>query len=343
MNKAKLAKTVSDDADQINLLKASPIHGIEATGVKEIELDNLDGDETNPGIDQFSKRYERRAPDIRESFDILGRIVYPLVVCENPSASGRYIIVDGHGRSDEARRRGVNKLQALIYPALTLEQRICLREVLNAAQRPFDTPLVLKDLHLLARERNLDISNDNDLNSLLADLPQGIRKQKAKLKMLSKLPKDLAEKISVDENDAAGVIGMDKVKELDRLVNVIRKKHPDISKAFAGEKLYRQAFNLYFGGVFRDGNRSQDAIRRVIKMVSDLPSNHAAVQKFVKGVMGVADFKLAAEADLRPTLVDLCKDINSLLTDIDSKSLTEAERRSLKRTADLASQVLTEV
>jgi hypothetical protein len=42
-------------------------------------------------------------------------------------------------------------------------------------------------------------------------------------------------------------------------------------------------------------------------------------------------------------LVGLCKELNALLTDIDAENLTAAERRSLRRTADLTSQVLQEI
>src|SRR5437016_5504134 len=155
--------------DQIAQLQNSPIHGLKVAEVREVELALIDKDVTNPGGDEFSKRYERRAPDIRESFDILGGIVYPLVICQKSGGSDRYLIIDGHGRRDEAKRRGVKKMRCIIFPPLSLQQRICLRQVLNAAQEPFDTPLVLRDLHLLAKERGLDIRNEHDVESLLSD------------------------------------------------------------------------------------------------------------------------------------------------------------------------------
>ena len=96
---------VKRDEDHTQFLKGSPIHGITPNGRFEIELKLIDDDPTNPGANKFSDRYKRRAPDIRDSFDIIGGIVYPLVVCE--ASSGRYIAIDGHGRRDELLRRGV--------------------------------------------------------------------------------------------------------------------------------------------------------------------------------------------------------------------------------------------
>src|SRR6185369_2774774 len=75
--------------DQIAQLQNSPIHGLKIVEIREVELALIDKDATNPGGDEFSKRYERRAPDIRESFDILGGIVYPLVICEKSGSSDK--------------------------------------------------------------------------------------------------------------------------------------------------------------------------------------------------------------------------------------------------------------
>jgi ParB-like chromosome segregation protein Spo0J len=337
-----------ENVDQVDFLKRSPIHGIKPVAEREIELSLIDEDPSNPGSDKFSKRYDRRAPDIRESFDIIGGIVYPLVVCEKGDASGRYTIIDGHGRGDEAKRRGEKKMRVIIFPPLTLEKRICLREVLNAAQEPFDSPLVLKDLSLLAEERGLDIRNDNDLESLLADLPASIRNHRKKLKLLAKWPSEVANKIGVDDNAEAGVIGLDKVKELDLLVGSVKKNHPETAKLFLGDKLQKQVLKLYFNGTFRDGGRSQDTIRDVNRILKKLPQDHPSTKKFLKGSLSLGEFKAETELELsdrtgRDGLVGLCKDLNALLTDVDALHLTAAERRSLKRTAELASQVLSEV
>jgi hypothetical protein len=345
MSKTELKKV---EADEVELLRGSPIHGIEPLEEREILITDIDEDTTNPGKDSLSKRYDRRAPNIRESYDIIGNVVYPIVVCLRRGFAGRYIAIDGHGRLDELRRRGRKKVRAIVFAALSLEQRICLREVLNAAQEPFDTPLVLRDLGLLAEERGLDIRNNNDLESLLADLPESIRKHRAKLKLLAKWPLEVADKIGVDDNDDAGVIGLDKVKELNGLVSAIQRNHPETALAFSGDRLYKQVLKLYFDGKFRDGRRSQDTIRDARRLLKKLPQDHIAGKKFIKGTVDFSEFKAEAEPSVQDRsgkhgVVGLCKELAALLTDVDAANLTADERRSLKRTADLASQVLAEV
>lgn len=344
----KTQEAKNEVQDLIEQLKNSPIHGIQPLGQEDIDIRLVDADPTNPGADPQSRRYARRWESLSESFDIIGGYIYPLVVCKSTEGAGRHILVDGHGRWDEAKRRGHKKVRALVFPPLNLEQRICLRETLNAAQEPFDTPLVLKDLHLLAKERGLDIRNERDLRALLSDMPANIRKHEEKLKLLAKWPADVADKIGVDDNVEAGVIGYDKVKELDGLVNTVRKNHPQTASTHEGDKLYRRVLELYSGDAFRDGRRSQDTIRDARKLIRKLPQDHTAVKKFLKG--GVTFSELAAEAE--PTIesaakhgdiTTLCRELNALLTDIDAHNLTAAERRSLKRTAELISQVLAEV
>jgi hypothetical protein len=336
------------ELDLIEQLKNSPIHGLKPIDEREIDLSLIETDPTNPGADEYSLRYERRWSSISESFDIIGGPIYPLVLCEHPTKPGRFITVDGHGRGDEARRRGFKRVRALIFPKLNLEQRICLRETLNAAQAPFDMPLVLKDLQLLARERGLDVRNEKHLHALLCDLPASVRKHEDKLKLLAKWPADIGGKIGVDDDDDAGVVGYDKVKELDSLVNTVRRGHPEASAKYPEEQLYRQVLRMYFDGAFRDGRRSQDTIRDARKLIKKLPQDHSLVAKFLKGGLPYSEFAAEAlpnihESAEQKDLTPLCKQLNSLLTDIDAHNLTAAERRSLKRTADLVSQVLIEI
>jgi hypothetical protein len=276
-------------------LEKSPIHGITPITEREVDISLLDTDPTNPGSDEFSKRYTRRRDSIRESFHIIGGPVYPLVVCESPYTNGRYLLVDGHGRGDEARRSQKKKVRVIIYPPLTLEQRICLREVLNAAQEPFDPPLVLKDLQLLANERGLSIRNSNDL-----------------------------------------------------VVNAIREQHPKVAREFAGDKLYLQVLELYFQKLFRGGRRSQETTREAAKMLKNIPQDDPLVKRFLKGKVDFTEFQTQATRKIavsseKEDLVPLCKELNSLLTDIDVNNLTAVERRSLKRTAEQLSQVLAEM
>jgi ParB-like chromosome segregation protein Spo0J len=337
------------NVDPIQQLIASPIHGLKSLGIFEVDIELLDTDPTNPGSDPFSSRYKRREKPISESFDILGSIVYPVVISSKDDGTGRFWIVDGHGRSDEMRRRQVKKVRALVYPSLTLEQRILLRQVLNAAQEPFDTPLVLKDLHVLANERGLDIRKDADLHALLADLPSNIRKHEEKLKLLAKWPEAVSDKIGIDDNDEAEVLGLDKVKELDGLVNAVKKHHPKSASTYAGATLYRQVLKLYFGGKFRDGARSQDGIREARARLKKIEPDHPLVTKLLSGGVTSSEFRDAYDAErgsehnTSEDIVDLCKRLNALLTDVDAHNLSAVERRTLRRTCDLITKVLEEV
>src|SRR6185295_18893135 len=116
-----------------------------------------------------------------------------------------------------------------------------------------------------------------------------------KLKILSKWPAEVADRIGVDDDDNAGVIGFDKVKELNTLVNGVQRSHPDATKAYPGDKLYKQVLKLYFDGKFRDGRRSQDTIRDARGLLRKLPENHSAAKKFMSGALEFNEFKTEAE------------------------------------------------
>src|SRR5258708_6494135 len=324
--------TIKETIDHIQTLTGSPIHGVKPIGEHLVDLALLDTDPTNPGSDQYSNRYKKREKPISESYDILGGIIYPLVISTKDDGSGRFWIVDGHGRRDEAARRNQKQISCIVFPSLTLEQRIVLRQVLNAAQEPFDTPLVLRDLYVLARERGLDIRNDVDLRALLADLPVNIRKHEDKLRVLAKWPSDVSDKIGIDDNEEKGVVGYDKIKELDSFVNAVRKHHPDMAAEYPGLKLNRQLLQLYFSNVFPDGGRSQEGIRTARYVVKKIENDNPLVGKFLKGGMLVGEFEELSEAHLKDKapkdgnaselgLVDLCKKLNVILTDVDAHNL----------------------
>jgi hypothetical protein len=339
--------------DHIQMLTGSPIHGIKPIGEYLVETSRLQTDPTNPGSDAYSKRYKRREKPISESYDILGGLVYPIVVSQKDDGSGELLIVDGHGRRDEAGRRNQKEINCIVFPPLTLEQRILLRQVLNAAQEPFDTPLVLRDLHLLAHERGLNLSNDVDLRALLADLPVNIRKHEDKLKVLAKWPADVSDKIGIDDNDETGVIGFDKIRELDQLVGAVRAHHPKAAAEYPGQELNRQVLKLYVKNAFRDGGRSQEGIRDARALIKKINNDNPLVTKFLKGGMLVGEFVEASDPhrkdrdkagnDVQFGLIDLCKQLNSILTDVDAHNLSAVEKRTLKRTSELISQVLEEL
>jgi hypothetical protein len=350
MPRPKKEVTQNLSASFIEQLRRSPLRGLLDRPFKqtEIELELVDPDPTNPGTDQHSKRYNKRWQSIAESVDILGGVVYPLVVCEHPPERlDRYLLIDGQGRRDEAKRRGFERVRALVFPPLSLEERICLRQILNGAQEPFDKPLVLKDLQLLARERGLDIANEKDLRALLAYFPANVRKHEEKLRIMTKWPSEITEKISADADQEAGTLGIDKLTELDQLVNTLQKYHPEVARAYEGEGLYKRVFQLYGEGKFRDGGRSQEALRKVRSYLRKLPQNHPLVPKLLKGDVTLSDFEQqaqAAQAGLpKRDLHDVCAELGGLLMAVDPEKLTNDETRTLRRTAATIGQVLEEV
>jgi ParB-like nuclease domain len=338
-------------------LRKSPLQGVQplTNNVQWIDIDKLDVDPTNPGSSDISDRYRRREQPIRESYDILGRIVYPLVVCTKDDGPGRFWLVDGHGRFAEAKARGEKKVACIVFPSLTLQQRIILRQVLNAAQEPFDPPLILRDLYKLAEERNLDIRNsDEDLDELLADFPAVFANEKSKLRVLSEWPEDVAHKISIDVNkkddmDEPGVIGYRKIHQLNVLLKKVRKQHPVIAGHYPGEKLNRQLLRLYFDGVFKDGGRSQDGIEKANKVIREADDNEPLIGDFLKGSLKVGEFASKAEQKQQEKeasespLVRLCKELKVKLNNIYPPELSRKEYYQLKSTRDVIEQALEEI
>ena len=216
----------------------------------------------------------------RESSDILGRIVYPCIIITKDDGTGRYWMNDGHGRMGEAKTRGQKTTDCIIFPQLTPSQRIVLREVLNAAQEPFDSALVVKDIQKLAEERGLNIrENLDDLEALLAELPTTMADDlRKKLKVLAQWPKDIADKISVDvyqrdEDEASGTMGLRKLYDLNVVLKKLRNHHAAVLSQYPGDKLNRRLYDLYHDGAFRDGGRSQDGIARFNTAIKEADDN----------------------------------------------------------------------
>ena len=91
---------------EITALRGSPVHDLKPLNEEPewINIDDIDLDTTNPGSVTDSLRYQRRAPSIRDSYDIFGRIIYPIVVCKSGEHAERFIHVDGFGRLEQLRK-----------------------------------------------------------------------------------------------------------------------------------------------------------------------------------------------------------------------------------------------
>src|SRR4051812_18038169 len=113
--KTKAQAVVAELDDEITNLRLSPLRGLTpiAPDPIDISIDRIEFDPSNPGIDkEKSVRYERRGDSIRDSFDIIGGIVYPIVVCQNETDANRFILIDGHGRLFEVTSRGLKTVRA---------------------------------------------------------------------------------------------------------------------------------------------------------------------------------------------------------------------------------------
>ncbi len=294
--KAKTEETL--DLKRVEQMRRSPLHAVKPVGLKHIRLKNVHLDPTNPGNPNamVSERYSRREPAMRDSFYILDSIVYPLVVTQKTAGSDDVILVDGHGRYSLATKMGLTELACIVYPPMKLEDRIRLRQVLGAAQEPFDAPLVLKDLRLLAETRKLDLANGDDMDLLLADLPINLgEKAQKQLKLLAKWPAELIHRIAIEHDDNAGVLGIDMLKELDSVVNTLKREHPEVFKSL-GESAREKALEVYFGGKLRaKGQRSQDALRELRKVLKTAPKNDDHVAQLFNGDIAYPAFKIAVE------------------------------------------------
>ncbi len=348
MRKAKVKPAVLERGEIVKQLRTSPIRGIVPVSPDpiEIDLDQIEIDPTNPGADETkSLRYQRRQGSIRDSYDIMGSIVYPPVVCEHTVDAGRYIHVDGYGRLSELRGRGVKRVRAFVFPPLTLEQRICLRETLNAAEEPFDAISVLQDLRHLGKERGLDLANPEQVRTLVRDLPEKVQKFEDDLVLLGRWHPDAVAKLGENYSGNGQAIGIDKFRELDSIIGVLRKRHPKTLERLGGEKrLSLLLARMYAEGKFRMGSRSQDAIRSARRAISQLPPEDERLFNFfdqqLPWTILIPDPpppKLTPQTDL----VEVCKEFAAVLLVVEEPSaLSVKERRALDRTLAVLNQVL---
>jgi hypothetical protein len=344
---ARPTKSSSTTPD-VGALRSSPIHGL--TPLHEnailIDIDAIDIDPTNPGSITESMRYQRRAPSIRDSYDILGRIVYPIIVCKTPDGKARYMHVDGFGRLSHAQARGQQKIYAIVYPPLSLEQRICLRETLNAAQEPFDAVSIIRDLQELAKERHLDVTNEEHLRTLVRDLPEKVRKHERSLVMLARWHPKAVEALGESYRKDGKTIGLDKFKDLARILTTLKEQHPKTLAKLGGEsELSLKLARMYLNKKFSEGSRSQDSIRKVRATLASMRGEDPSVLDFFvkeKSYTELPRGDEAPERSVKSELLAACQSLTKLLVEVEAEALSLPERRALERTEAVLDKVLSE-
>ena len=328
---------------RIDAFRNSLVHGLHPLRENVLILiDSIEIDSTNPGSLTESHRYERREESMLDSYEILERVVYPIVVCEKQDEDGKYIHVDGYGRLGMLRAKGVKEVKAIIYPPMNLEQRICFRQTLNAAQEPFDPVSIIHDLKLLADERGLSLQNRADIKALVRDLPARVQTREKDLLILARWHPDIVERMGEQHEPEQEVIGLDQLRSLDRLLSLVSKEHPEIAEKKGGSlEVSRILGQCFHDQRFADGMRSQEGIRKAIKAVKALPGNHAAVEEFLSGDIGLRALIRQSEecseeekppTERNPSIMEACQALAALLIGIDASGLSEVEHRALERT-----------
>jgi len=333
---------------EIAALRSSPVHNLKPVydEPKWINIADIDLDETNPGMATESLRYQRRQPSIRDSYDIIGRIVYPVIVCESAEHEGRFVHVDGFGRLEQLKERGEKKTLAIIYPSMTLEQRICFRETLNAAQEPFDAVSILHDLRLLAAERNLDLNNSDHVETLVRDLPEKVQKHKKDLLELSRWHPDAIEHLGESYGQNPTAVGIDQIRSLGKILTEMMARHPKTMAKLGGSlEFSKYLIHMYLDRRFAEDGRSQDGIRDVVKSLKTLPADDASILDFFKEKMTIQELEKITKTYIpneTGAVVAGCTNFINMLLNLNAKRLTEEEKNALKRTALVLNGVLSE-
>lgn len=334
---------------EIKALRDSPVHDLKP--LKEepewINIDDIDLDTTNPGSVTESLRYQRRAPSIRDSYDIFGRIIYPIVVCKSSEHTGRFIHVDGFGRLEHLRQRGKKQVRAYIYPPMTLEQRICFRQTLNAAQEPFDAVSIIQDLRLLAKERKLDIKNADHLETLARDLPEKVQKHKRDILELSRWHPDAIEALGESYGPSPSSIGMDQIRSLGRIMTEMMSRHQETLEKLGGlQEFSKRLAQMYLDRRFAENGRSQQGIRAIIKSLKTLQPDDRSIINFFESGTTIEELEKAAKVTTpneEGVVVAGCTNFINVLLNLNTKRLTEDEINALKRTAMVLNSVFSEV
>lgn len=334
---------------EIAALRGSPVHGLEplSEGPQFIDINDIDLDTTNPGSVTESLRYQRRAPSIRDSYDILGRIIYPVIVCKSQDHEGRFIQIDGFGRLEHLKQRGERRVKAYIYPPMTLEQRICFRQTLNAAQEPFDAVSIIQDLRTLAEERKLDINNAEHVETLVRDLPAKVQKHKRDILELSRWHPEAVAVLGENYGESGQNIGIDQIRSLGRIMTEMLSRHQHTLEKLGGlQEFSRLLAQMYLDRRFAENGRSQEGIRIVQRCMKILPSEDKHILEFFQNGMTIKELDKAAMA-ARPNeegaVLVGCTNLINMLLELNTKRLTEDEVNALRRTATVLNSVLSEV
>jgi hypothetical protein len=344
-------EAIKKSAKQVDVeaLRASPVHNLKPIAEEPVwvNISYIDFDPTNPGQVTKSLRCKRREPSIRDSYDILGGIIYPVVLCQSAEHKGRFIQVDGLGRLDHLKQRGEKKVRAYIYPPMTLEQRICFRETLNAAQEPFDAASIIQDLRKLAEERGLDIRNEEHVETLVRDLPEKVRNRKKDILILSSWHPDAIAKIGENYGTDRESIGLDQVKGLGRIMAVVEERHENTLKKVGGlQELSKRLVQFFLDGRFSEDGKSQQGIRAVVRSLKKIQPDDPNILKFFEDKISIGELEQASKESLpneKGIVLTSCADFIKILLSLNTKLLTADEKAILKRTASVLNDVLSEV
>lgn len=327
----------------------NPVHGLKLLTEDPVwlNIEDIDVDPTNPGSVTTSMRYQRRAPSIRDSYDIFGRIIYPIIVCKSAEHAGQFIHVDGFGRLEQLRERGEKRVRAYVYPPMSLEQRICFRQTLNAAQEPFDAVSIILDLKILAKERNLDIHNVDHVKTLIRDMPDKVRKHAKDILELSRWQSDVIDMLGESYSTNTRAIGLDQIRSLGRVMNVMISRHEETLKKLGGvQALSSRLMHMYLSRRFAEDGRSQEGIRLVVRSLKTLQPDDPAILKFFENGVTCRELDKIAKAALpveKGLVVAGCTNFINMLLNLNINRLTEDDSNALRRTATVLNSVLSEV
>lgn len=337
------------DQPELGTLSDSPVHGLKPLTEEPvwINIGDIDIDPTNPGSVTESMRYQRRAPSMRDSYDIFGRIVYPIIVCQNPEAAQRFIHVDGFGRLEQLKERGQERIRAYIYPPMSLEQRICFRQTLNAAQEPFDAVSIIQDLRILAKERNLDIHNVEHLKTLVRDMPEKVRKHERDILQLSRWDSGIVDLLGESYSASTRSIGLDQIRSLGRVMDVMIFRHPETLKKLGSLQAFSARLaEMHLNRRFAQDGRSQEGIRLVIRSLKTLPPDDPIILDFFENNMTCRELDQVAKANLpveTGLVVASCTNFLNMLLNVNVDRLTDDDVNALRRTATVLNGVVSEV